>query len=543
MTNFINQLLIHIFFIVSISCFYSNSWANIPLKINNARYFDSTNGDDKNDGLTPETPWRSLDRLNQISCLPGTSIHLKAGSKWQSAIALQGSGSAKYPIIIDSYGKGDAPKILGNGRSNYTLKLENQQYWELKNLDISNYHGTEENVDLQEWELFNASYWAKGSALPQDTAKRIRKSAILILAKDVGELKHLHFSNLEVHGVNGDISDKDNGGIFFEITGNKTPTWFTDILIEHCYIHDVDRTGISNRSSWNKRTLHTNINWTPSKNIIIKNNTFERTGANALIIREAQAPMVEHNLFDHCAIKHTGNASFPFNCDDALWQYNEARFTKYNKGDVDAGGFDSDYRCKNTVIRYNFSHDNEYGGVLVCCKGGNETRFNVGTHICYNIFANNKKHVFRISGEPNNTKIYNNVIYNADDAEPVEIIWHKNWNGYPSNTTYSNNIFYAKKQSLSINLSQSTNTNFQNNIFYGTVKGYLPINQIQTDPLFDITDLKGTPLPKAFKVKPGSPAIHGGIIIEDHPDIDFFGNKIRKEEHPNIGIYNYSSFK
>jgi hypothetical protein len=97
----------------------------------------------------------------------------------------------------------------------------------------------------------------------------------------------------------------------------------------------------------------------PSKEIIIRNNKFEHSGANALIVRAADSPVVEYNLYNHCAVKGSGNASFPFNCDNALFQYNEACYTVYNseadswdvKKDADAGGFDSDWNCKNTVIQ------------------------------------------------------------------------------------------------------------------------------------------------------------------------------------------------
>lgn len=539
MTHLINQILVLLFFITIISFSSKNNHSvngQIPSMIDNPRYFDSVNGDDKNDGLTPETPWKSLILLNQITCLPGTSIYLKAGSQWHASIALHGSGSGEYPIVMNCYGKGKAPIISGD-HTRYTLKLENQQYWEIKNVEISNYHASEETLSMTDWELHNINYWAEGNELPQDTVSRINKVAILVLAKDTGELKHLHFSNLEIHGVNGNIFDKDNGGLFIQITGDKKRTWFSDLLVEKCYIHDVDRTGISNRSSWNKRTSDTNTNWVPSENIIIRNNTFERTGANALIIREAQSPLVEYNLFDHCAIKHTGNTSFPFNCNDALWQHNEARFTKYNAGDVDAGGFDSDYRCKNTIIRYNFSHDNEYGGVLVCCQGGDESRFNLGTQICYNIFANNLNHVFRISGVPSNTHIYNNVVYHADDTKPAELIWHKKWGGYPSRTTYSNNIFYSNKQNLSIDLSKSKYNQFLNNIFYGKFSGDTPHNQINANPLFHLTNYNGTPTPEAFMILADSPAIHSGTQINNCPVFDLFGNTIQIP--PNIGVHEF----
>jgi len=117
-----------------------------------------------------------------------------------------------------------------------------------------------------------------------------------------------------------------NRGIFLKIKGNKVQTYFDDLIFEHCYIHDVDRTGISNKSSWMDRSLDENFNWVPSKHVVFRNNIFERTGANALIVRVSDSVLIEHNLFTHCAIKETGNAFYPFNCDNTLIQFNEAWF-------------------------------------------------------------------------------------------------------------------------------------------------------------------------------------------------------------------------
>jgi len=98
--------------------------------------------------------------------------------------------------------------------------------------------------------------------------------------------------------------------------------------------------------------------WFPSHNILIENSKFENVGGNDLVTRAEESPVVQYNLFIKCSSKTTGNASYPYNCNNALWQYNEACYTVYNEGDIDASGFDSDYMCKNTTIKYNYSHHN-----------------------------------------------------------------------------------------------------------------------------------------------------------------------------------------
>ncbi len=219
-------------------------------------------------------------------------------------------------------------------------------------------------------------------------------------------------------------------------------------------------------------------NWYPSKNVVVRNNKFERAGANALIIRVAYSPLVEHCFFYRNGLKGSGNASFPFNCDNALFQYNEACYTVYNseadswdnRKDADAGGFDSDWKCKNTVIQYNYSHHNGYGGVLICCDGSNKTGFNDGTIIRYNIFENNEHHIIRCSGKTTNSRIYNNVVFSGKDLDSIIIVFHKSWGGFSDSTAYLNNIFYSEGQGNCVDLGKSTRNFFQANTFYGFVE-------------------------------------------------------------------------
>ena len=502
------------------------------------KYINATNGNDQDDGNLPQTAWKSIDKINSLTFNPGDSILFKAGEEWTGRLVLKGSGNENAPIRMDKYGEGINPVINGTGDL-YTIYLFNREYWELSNLEITNFNEAEETVNLETWEANNNSVWSEAtSVMPKYTESRTRKCAILVEAEDYGTIHHLHFTNLEIHGVNGDISSKDNGGIFFEITGESVQTYFEDLLIENCYIHDVDRTGISNKSTWMNRSLDENSNWVPSKNVQYRENKFERTGANALIIRVTDSALIQKNLFTHCSIKETGNAFFPFNCDNTVIQHNESCYTKYNQGDADAGGFDSDYRCKNTLIQYNYSHHNEHGGILICCQGGSN-RFNDGTIIRYNIFQDNGRHVIRVSGVPTNTDIYNNIIFTGAENSDNDIIWHKNWDGYPDLTSYYNNIFYNLGVNNGYDLGYSTNNVFENNIFFGNLTSDEPDDpgKITDDPLLvnpGNEDLNG------YMITRDSPACGAGKIIYGQPEIDFFSNPIPPNGPVDIGIHQLS---
>lgn len=509
-------------------------------------YVDALNGNDDASGTHEKAAWKSLEKVNSVTFEPGSRLLFKSGHAWTGQLAPKGSGASGRPIVIDKYGGGDHPKIQGNG-AEATLLLNNQQYWEIHNLEITNYNPEEEGgITLEQWEAKNITGYTD-VALPAKAEKdNSPKLGIKITASDIGAVRHIHLKNLVVHGVNGTIVpdgadengvSKNNGGIGFEITGNEKPTWFDGILVEGCTIRDVDRTGLFNRSVWANRTFNENTDWVPSKNIVIRRNYFQRTGANALIVRVADGPVIEYNLFDYCAIKGSGNAAFSFNTDNAIWQYNECRFTKANIGDNDAGGIDSDYRSKNTVIQYNWLHDNDFG-MLVTGGGGS---FNDGTVVRYNIIerdgkkehrADRKKFVIKISGGATNTKIYNNTIYTDDAQDSTFLVFHKRWSVWPGETAYYNNLFINKKEA-SISLGESTGNLFENNILRGN--GAAEADNIKgVDPGMVAA---GTG-PQGYKLRKGSAAIGAGKIIPANGGKDFFGNRVAENIQSNIGAYN-----
>lgn len=492
--------------------------AGDPPAVYHGSYFiDAINGNDQSSGQSELEAWKSLANIDALTLMAGDSLLFKSGCEWIGTFYPKGSGLPGRPVVIGKYGGEVKPIIKGSGLATNTISLSNQQYIELRDLAISNFAGVEGF-----------------------------RRAVYYQASDVGAINHVIFDNLEIYDVDGDMEDKDNGGIFIQILGSSIPTWFDTLVISNCHIHDVNRTGISNASYWDNRTLTDNGNWTPSKNVHIHHNTFERTGANALIVRVADKALMEYNLFDHCSILGTGNASFSFNTDSAIWQYNEARYTKFNVGDNDAGGFDSDYRAKYTIFQYNYSHDNGYGGILLTGGPGDGSGFNEGTIVRYNIFANNDQHIIRTSGNITNSKIYNNVFYTGPELSGVDQLWHKSWGGGVSDGTYYwNNIFYNEGTNSSFDFTTSTNNEFINNVFFGNPSAGQPYDPqaITSDPLLVNPGLTADGFDAVFQymIKAGSPAIDKGIEIAGNNGTDLGGNTVPLGLATDIGAFEWYS--
>jgi hypothetical protein len=201
---------------------------------------------------------------------------------------------------------------------------------------------------------------------------------------------------------------------------------------------------------------------------LIENCKFENIGGNGLVTRVADSPIVQYNLFYKNSLKTTGNASYPYNCDNALWQFNEASYTVYNEGDIDASGFDSDYMCKNTIIQYNYSHHNDWGGLLVCSWGKLKNSFNDGTIVRNNVFQDEQHHMIRFSGNITNTEISNNLFVTDSKIGDV-MMWYKHWGEiWPDKTVIKNNIFYNQGTQNYLKLGEASNNTASENILSGS---------------------------------------------------------------------------
>lgn len=482
-------------------------------------HVDSNSGNDANSGLSPGVAWRSLAKVNSVTFLPGDSILFARGGTWTGQLAPSGAGLSGSPIVMDAYGNSSLPLPLieGAGLTYATILLQNQPYWELRNLEVTNTGATD--------------------------ADRV---GIYIGAQDFGQLDHIHLISLVVHDVNGlsGVPNNANGGVYFNITGNTTPTWFNDILVDGCYIFRCAQRGLSGPySHWATRTPTSNTNWTPSTNVVIRNNLFEHCRRQGLVWRVAKDVLIEHNIFANCSDGGHGNAMFVFNTDDAIIQMNEAYGARYEEsGDPqDASGIDIDYRTKRTIVQYNYSHNNGEGGIL--CTGGPPS-FNVDSIIRYNILQNNRRWGIHFSGGMTGARIYNNTIYlSAMLPEPVAILHFSAWGGWPDGTSFYNNIIENHSNGASYVFGQSTNNTFDYNVFYdanGPASGEpADPHKSTSNPMLVAggTGGHGRETVDGYKLQPNSPALGSGKVISSNGGRDYFGNSVSSSSAPNRGAY------
>jgi hypothetical protein len=78
-------------------------------------YVDARGGNDSNSGLSPESAWKTIAKVNGFSLAPGDTVLLKRGEIWRvDPLRISRSGSSGLPITFGAYGSGSKPALYGS---------------------------------------------------------------------------------------------------------------------------------------------------------------------------------------------------------------------------------------------------------------------------------------------------------------------------------------------------------------------------------------------------------------------------------------------
>lgn len=408
-------------------------------------FVDSVAGCDTATGLGEPAAWRSLAPVNAREFQPGDRILFRAGSRFAGELKPRGSGTPEQPIVIDVYGEGSKPRIDGEGQVAQALHLYNVEGWEIRNLELTN-HGAERAKD---------------------------RRGVYLELQNFGEARHIVLKGLHVHHVNG-TTEKHKGegyAIRWQCGGAEKPSRYNGLLIEDCHIQRCERNGIVGGGHFRRDS------WYPSLRVVIRRNLIEQIPGDGIVPIACDGVLVEYNrMRDGTPLEPDGEAAagiWPWSCDNAVIQFNEV---SDHKAGWDGQGFDSDFNCRNTVIQYNFSHDNVGGFLLVCDSGDRAYSCgNIGTVVRHNLSVNDGfrgagKHAgfspaIHIAGPVRNTRIHGNTIVRTRKMEPgldARLIAITDWGGWAEDTRIEGNLFHAEGCAPH-DLGQSLRTRIVNN--------------------------------------------------------------------------------
>ena len=539
-------------------------------------YLDASIGKTDGDGLTPANAFDSLEDINAKTFQPGDQILIKAGTQYTGTLWPKGSGCEGYPIVIDMYGEGDKPLIDGNGvyfmpqvkdwqgpftgetgdQIGAAVYLYNQEYIEINNLEVKN----------------------QGDNVNRD------RSGIRVEGYDYGVIDHIYIRNCYVHDVRGyngqdDIypvvptnpdgsptdgfTDEDQtnpnttntfwgartthrtGGINFvtytarlpesknefnvpvqELDETKQITTFNDILIENNTVENCQANGITTTNV--KGTLddvafrHTNV--------VIRGNDIHNVTRSGIIPIYTNGVLVEYNKVDTFQSTYEGYGCGIW-CDRAngmVFQYNEV-CNGVNGNDGMA--FNLDDMTRDSVIQYNYTHDNYGGGYMLHVRQNsynrnNTIRFNLSVNDSGVFTAHNAQIV--AVGETSTTKlesakVYNNTFLSNKDCHAV-------YQG--DEVDYTNNIWYFTNSAVANRKDcfyPGANSSFDNNVYIGCVAPTDP-NKHTDDPQFvGGSNLFGLTRDQALvnaSLTANSPYVGAGVAVEDNGGQDILGGSL-----------------
>lgn len=500
-------------------------------------YLSSSMGSDEHNGLSGDTPWASLNKINALHLLPGDTLLLRRGDTFTGQLALRNeSGTQPQPIVIGAYGSGERPIIDGNGFLS-ALYLQNSGFLHLSDLELNNNGGPS-----QPGEPTNLRY---GLYLENTRA-------------DGTIFEHFRFNNLVFKNIypTDPLTDDDQTGVHaygFNTSGSwgdeLHPTRFADLLLENCLFTRTGRHAL--------RVLAT-------RNLVIRNNLFEHVGGAGMVIGANNSDiLVESNTTNYTGsdldprMAARGSGIWCFRTKNLTVQHNQFL---HARGIKDSFGMHIDIGNQNVVYQYNYSEDNEGGFVEVL--GGNRNvgyRYNISVGDGWRSRGTQLGRIFWVGGWSGSVNapiasdsvfIYNNSVYVPNDIQPR--IWIE---AVTQHTRIYNNIIYAPNGLGQIFIKNDASYNdFDHNIWYGEIDAlddegetYQGAGASLEDPLFAINPAS---LPEDFILEAGSPAISRGKLIfdTDQPDYfynnggdqDFFGNPVLNNVSPNIGAYNGS---
>lgn len=505
----------------------------------NKTYFVSPNGNDNASGLSIKSAWKSLDRVNKATFLPGDKILFEAGAVWKGQLKLQGSGIKGNPILLSSYG-GEAKPVINIGDAEGAgIRLFNQSWWEIENMEVTS--GAPPVLGIG------------------------RQGIVALVRGDNQQVEHIVVRNCYIHDIWGQLGGDteytgyNSCGILVQIQGqrgginnNRQNTTLNDVLIEHNRIERFDKCGIIVRGCKN--------------DLNVRYNYMENLGGDGIFVGGCYRGMIEHNVAKRTCMRsgyldlrggekwwpHTA-AIWIQDAEETIMQYNAVYDTGRQPGNGDGFAYDFDFYCKRCIAQYNYSRNN-HGFLLLM----NRTFENVTR---YNISENDQTHLVQMQCDVSDRNIlYNNVFY--IDYGTVDLDFFCGNDGEVDKSklgaVYYNNIFYASGQSYfrtayssgevlkrTFDESYKPATGapdklFYHNCYFGPWKNGLPDDpeKLVADPMFVAPGSGGEGLCslKGYQLQLNSPCINTGIYVPLSGEHDFWGNPL-EDGQTDFGAY------
>lgn len=413
----------------SITHFLGIAWLVLCAPLSAATYYiDSEGGADNRSGTASDAAWRSLDKLRQVALEPGDRILLKRGSKFSGSILIESSGREGSPIAVDAYGDGPLPLIDANGHA-AGVEIVGARHIEVRNLAIT------------------------GSGKSQGSKKHLQRHGVLVRSVSGAGAGHIAIRDLHLFDLYGDGGSEHEGRLGkthlgYGVTVRGSPGNLAEhIRIEGCRI---ERTAFKAIEVWHAREVVVETNYMEDiggpaiqpgnvTDMVVRGNTVMRSGA-----------------FLDPRMHGRGSGIWPWSSERILIERNAFIGAR---GKADSCGIHIDFNCRDVIVQYNLSIDNEGGFIEILGNNFNcAYRYNIsisdGARVKGQKAAHQEGKVLWTSGYvgrqrekvgPTNSYIYNNTIYVGPGTRSCFSV-----TGTTDGLLVANNIFHILGETVNV---------------------------------------------------------------------------------------------
>jgi len=501
----------------------------------NIYYVDSNSGNDSNDGLSEQNPFKTLNKINSLKLIKGEKVLFKKDCVFKGSLSPKGNGTKELPIVFGCYGEGKMPVIDG-GNDKAVISFKESQGIHIQDLEIIG------------GKKYGIHFYTQGNGTV---------------------LNHFRLKNLIVHNLMGGfISSKSCGLIVFQADVMDNRNSFSDIVIENVNAYDTDQwAGIMISGGGYAEDGPRS----QSDGVIIRNCTVHDVGGDGILVMLSKNVLIENNICYRSGMQKEYTVGTPagiwtWATSNTVLQFNESYDNQ--TPDYDGAPFDLDYHNKNNLIQYNYGHDSEGPGIMILGAERDET---YNCTIRYNIFSNNARadqsyhsgmqgEVY-IScwnlGKLNKIRFHNNTIYYNPPKGPENYCISEFVMTVAEDVKFYNNIIYSTSKYI---ISSKKLVDYDYNCYYTVFsepewyclykryKGLkewqslgFDLHSINVNPDINKVTYSGVGTTDEFKLKEKSKCIDAGAdlkkmgIVDDMGNRDFYGIKIPQGKTYDIG--------
>jgi hypothetical protein len=500
-------------------------------------YYVSSSGNDSNSGTSSSSAWHSISKVNSVHLNAGDTILFQGGQTFGGGLKPQNGGNSSTAINFGSYGSGRATIKSGGSDGFYALSKSG---FSIQNLIfVGSPNGR--NHDGIRFESNSGSQ-----------------------------------SNFTVN--NCDISGYGAAGVRF--MGDRGGIGMNNVTITNNTLHDnVDAGVISSAAS---EKMHHNI-------YIAHNDVYNNYGDGSSVVTGSGlelgglngATIERNSVHDNGGKGGQGGCGvWCYESTGVTFQYNESYRNHTTRGH-DGDGFDFDEDTSNSVMQYNYSHDNDGAGFMYD-QWKSSSNF-TGNKIRYNISQNdarkNSYASFASFGQIDNSLVYNNVFFlSVGSNAAIRVKYSALGGSYVQGLHFSNNIIETTGGQQLLNVAGNEihggNITFVGNTWYAAghtpnyyfgntytslsgwqnATGQEKLNGksvgLQTDPKLNAPGSGGTVgasnlyTLSAYRLQSASPLINHGVSVSSMYGAsgvshDFFGDPLPQGGAVEIGVDEY----